>query len=214
MAWGKPSTRTTGDLVTAAIWNADLVANWPGGWYRKTTAKAVNTTVVATDLLNGEITIAAGAMSTNAMVRLEAWGNWLQQSGSTVAPPRLQLVLGATTLIDTGVAGTLASGATRMGWRVCATIQNAGATNAQTVWFDCLLDGYNGAGVSTTAGVFTTGVGTRAQSAGGEVMTMVGTNDSLAVDTTAACALKLNVINGTSHASYETKLTGASVELF
>src|SRR3990167_8235197 len=27
MAWVSPSTRTTGDLITAAIWNADVVAN-------------------------------------------------------------------------------------------------------------------------------------------------------------------------------------------
>ncbi len=34
-----------------------------------------------------------------------------------------------------------------------------------------------------------------------------------AVDTTAACALALNVKNANSNASYETKLVGALVEL-
>jgi hypothetical protein len=100
--------------------------------YRKTTAKAVNTTTAATDLLNGEITIAAGVMGATGSLRLQAWGDNINNSGGAAAPPRFQLILGGTTLLDTSATGTTTvADATRRGWSLDATILNTGAANSQ-----------------------------------------------------------------------------------
>jgi hypothetical protein len=77
--------------------------------WRKTTSKQVLNTITATDLLNGEITIDAGAMSTNRMIRLTAFGDWVQTSAGATDVPRFKVKLGATTLIDTGVSGYASS---------------------------------------------------------------------------------------------------------
>ncbi len=96
----------------------------PGGAasYRKATQKVVNTTISATDLLNGEITIAASALGTTGEARLVAVGDWKQNSGGAQSVPRFQLVLGGTTIIDTGNAGTAVDAATRYGWAISARI--------------------------------------------------------------------------------------------
>lgn len=184
----------------------------PGAPYRKTTAKAVNTTVAATDLLNSEITIAAGAMGTNGLLRLTAWGDWVNASGSTVASPRLQVVFGGTTLFDTSISGTNVTGATRNGWKVVVEIFNLAAANAQMSHFDLRMM-VNGASTQVQ-NTFTTGEGILTSIvAAGQVIFGEGTNPSTAVDTSLAKALVLNVINGSANAAYETKLLGAVVEV-
>lgn len=181
--------------------------------YRKVSTKAVNTTTSATDLLNGEITIAAGALATTGMLRLTVWGDVLNNSGSSVAWPRMQLVFGGTTLIDSGTGGPIfqAGGSVRWPWKIVAEILNAGATNAQVTVFkyDTANQYLSGGG-----GTFTTGEGGWAGAPNAAVgqVSGVGVN-STTVDTTVACALVLNTINGSANAAYETKLFGAVVEL-
>ena len=185
------------------------------GLYRKTTSKTVNTSIAATDLLNGEITIAAGVMGTTGMIRLTAWGDFLQNAAA--APPRWQLVFGGTTIFDTYTNGTVAANPTRSGWRMVVEISNLGVANAQLA----SIAGWVGlSGGSTAFGytAFATGEGQYA----GVVESGSTTNvagylvngiNTAAVDTTAAKALVLNVINGSASATYETKLLGAVVEL-
>lgn len=186
--------------------------------YRKTTAKAVNTTVAATDLLNAEITIAAGAMGTTGLARLTAWGNYLQNSGGNAAMPRFQLILGGTTLLDTGTtANSDGASATRGGWKIVAEILNLGAANAQLSSLHLSLSAQGGLGAAGPGNVFTTGDGYYTgmlNGTGGIVIGRVaeGTN-STAVDTSTAKTLVLNVINGSASATYETKLLGALVEI-
>ena len=213
--WATPPVFTVGAILTAAQQNTlsgDLTVLGPGGWYRKTTPNAVNTTVSATDLLNGEITIAAGVMGTTGCARLTAWGDWLQQSGGSVAPPRFQLLLGGTTLLDTGTSSTtVTSGATRAGWRLTAEILNAGSASSQVAALTLDLTSIIGfatagaAGITVGEGVYGT-TGTFAARA-------EGSNSGLAVNTASSAALVLNVINGSASASYETKLFGALVEV-
>lgn len=180
--------------------------------YRKTTAKAVNTTVAATDLLNGEITVAANAMGSTGMLRLTAIGDMLNNSGGAVAPPRFQLLFGGTTIFDTGALGAdfANAAATRRGWRVKVEIFNT-ASGAQVCFFK--LDGALNAAASNGV-AFTTGEGNYVVVGGSAATVMLADGyNSASVDTTAAKALVLNVINGSASASYETKLTSALVEI-
>lgn len=178
--------------------------------YRKVTAEAVNTTTSATDLLNGEVTIGAGVLGTTSMLRLTAFGDWKNASGSGAAPPRLQLILGSTTLVDTGVTGTITTNAARYRWGVAATVMNLGATNAQ--WTDFQFGSHITAASVAVQNVFTTGEGVYFGAGAYPNLDARGGNSS-GVDTTVAQALILNVINGSANAAYETKLVGAVVEI-
>lgn len=224
--WTAPRTYVTGEIVTATILNTDLRDNLKALAlsYRKATVKTVNTTVTATDLLNGEITIAAGTLPATGIIKFHAWGDWLQNSGGASAPPRFQLVIGGTTLIDTGApASPVTQNAARSAWVVEVIIAAANATNAQTIlWRHWLASGavaYNAA-ATTTIVAFTTGVGSytslpshanTSNSDGGQWQG-IGYNTG-AKDMTASQAFVLNVINGSASASYETKLTGALLDI-
>lgn len=180
--------------------------------YRKTTVKAVNTTTSATDLLNAEITVAAGAMGSTGLLRLTAWGDWKNNSGGTSAPPRFQLVLGSTTIFDTGTSGTATNSSTRLGWRIVAEILNAGSASAQVASL-MLLGSINVNGATSNA--FTVGEGTyRSASGGTGADSLTGqAYGTASVATASSAALLLNVINGSANASYETALAGALVEI-
>ena len=208
MATGIPVT--VGELV-----DVPTINSWARGYLRKNTAKAVNTTITATDLLNGEFTLPAGAMGTDKIVRLTAWGDWKQNSGASRDIPRFQMILGSTTLIDTGSIGSAvcAVSATRNTWKLECQVQNLGATNSQIVYFRNVLMYLNA--LANTDAPFTTGNGTvdtRNLSISGWA-TYEGENTGLAVDTTAACAVVLKVINANNNANYEVKLFGALVEI-
>lgn len=186
--------------------------------YPKATSKTVNTTTSATDLLNGEITIAAGAIGTTGTLRFTATGDYLNNSGGSVALPRFQLVFGGTTLIDTGVGGTMAvtAGTGRGRWKVTASVAAANATNAQSTDFSLEI-AVGTAFATADGGGFTTGQGFYQDfTSGGSHSGLAaawGANPATAVDTTAPCALLLNVINGSANAAYETKLFAALAEI-
>jgi hypothetical protein len=178
--------------------------------YRKTTSKTVVSTTTATDLLNGEISVPAGTMNATTTVRLRAWGDLLIDVAA--ATQRFQLIFGGTTLIDTGAPASNATvSATRGGWQLEAQVLNLGVTNSQSTRLEAQtwVPGGFGGGWTTA---FTTGQGASDRS--NEGAHYFGVNPSTAVDTTATCALVLNVINAISSASYETKLIGAIVEVF
>lgn len=202
-----------------AIQNAvNAIIGWGNGLsgsttYRKTTAKTVNTTTAATDLLNGEVTIAAGAMGATGVLRIKASGDHLQNSGGNAAQPRFQLVFGGVTVFDTGVtAAAEAAGATRWPWSVEATISNLTAAT-QNAWIrvQTVLDPNSG-----VSNLFTTGNGGWQEGANVSTWTNAfgfGVNTGLTVATGSAAALVLNVINGSANAAYETKLFDALVEI-
>lgn len=223
-ATGAPASGTfaVGDFVvdqTGKMWVC-TGAGTPGTWiqvgsagvttYRKTTAKTVNTTTAATDLLNGEITIGAGVMGTTGVLRLTAEGDYLNNTGSILDGFRFQLVFGGTTLLDTGVcnaAQTVTASASRFGWGITAIIRNLGAANSQWAKIESTLPYVpNSVGVSA----FTTGEGRYWTDTNGGWFEGGNTG---AVDTSAAKLLELKVINGSASASCETKLYGALVEI-
>lgn len=150
-----PVPFTVGQLIPVTAIN-----EWPRARYRKLTAKTVNSTVAETDLLNGEITLAANDLSTDRVLTLTAHGDWLQNNGNT-NPPRFKLKLGGTTLLDTNVPGVLITASvTRYGWSIGATIaETAGATNAQSAEMHGMIShniigGAGGANFATGEGVY------------------------------------------------------------
>jgi hypothetical protein len=183
--------------------------------YRKTTTKTVNTTTSETDLLNAEITIAAGAMSTNKTARLTAWGDWKNNSGGEASAPRIKLKLGGTLLLDTNAqtANTLPNSASRYNWRIQAEIENLGATNAQISFLTlnalAALANQNIVAFATGEGAY---YSLNVNGGYGDFIA-TGGNTGHAVDTTAACALELTVINGSNNVNCETRLLGALVEI-
>lgn len=187
--------------------------------YTKTTSKTVNTTVAATDLLNAEVTIAAGVMGTAGLVRLTAWGDCLFNVAGNPSPPRYQLLLGGTTLLDTSACGASqlgAASAIRAAWRITAEILNLGAANSQ-MSFLVLRQGTAVAFATAGQSAFTTGTGQYYTGGGTANVSFIasaeGVNPSTGVDTATSKTLVLNVINGNAGAGYETKLLGAKVEI-
>lgn len=206
-------TKTTGSTL-ATGWQLFTTGSGAAP-ARKTTAKTVTDTVTDTDLLNGEISVAANALVTTGLLRLTAWGDWLTNTGSSTDLPRFKLKLGSTptVVLDTNVTGTAVatSGATRYGWRIIAEVMNLGAANSQWVTIGLEI-GY--ARAATGGAVFATGEGVydAIRPSGPAVARALGAN-SAAIDTTAPMAVLLTVINPSATATCETKLYGALVEI-
>lgn len=201
---------TTGQVLTVAAGLPSWAAAAGLVTQRKNSATAVNTTATATDLFAGAFTVPI--LTSTSIVRVTAWGDWLQNSGGTASPPRLQFAFGGTTQLDTSAQSSTGatSGATRWPWRLVATIANAGATNAQTLDFAFSLTGV----LATNAFPFTTGEGNYISViAGGSGYGVAQGSAAGTIDTTSAQALTLKVINGSASATYETKLLGALLEV-
>lgn len=181
--------------------------------YRKVTAKVVNGTVAATDLLNGEISIPANAMTATSLLRMTAFGDWLQNSGGAASGLRFQLLFGGTTIFDTGTLANAANSATRGSWDIEAKIFNT-STSAQVCYMNLTGNSGGGWSASVTA-AFTTGQGDYNAgfgASGAKLLRAQGYN-SVAVDTTLARAVVLNIINGSASGSYETTLKAALFEI-
>lgn len=213
-----PDTPADGD---ALIWNATDSRWEPGSAsgggatiYRKTTAKAVNTTTVATDLLNGEITLAANVLGTEGWLKATLIGNILQNVGSSETGVRFQLVVGGTTIFDTGVLTTMTSNTVRLTWRMNIECLALGATGSQLWHIEGYLNRPNNVSgwIGTNNGAFTTGTGGWMNDTGQDPMFLMGETTST-LDDTAALPFVFNVINGVSNANYETRLLGAVVEI-
>jgi hypothetical protein len=203
--------KTTGVTVNTGWESYTTSPLGPGTTYRKTTSKAVNTTVAATDLLNGEIALDAGVMGTSGRLYAKLWGDFLNSTGSAQKGPQFQLVIGGTTVLDIGQATiTLGTNASRASWGVVIEALELGATNSQ-VWS---IGGYVYGPNATSANgflPFVTGTGKTVWESEAEITFKGG--DVSAIDMTIARNFVFNVINGVSNASYETRLFGAFVEI-
>ena len=178
--------------------------------YRKTTSKTVVNTVSVTDLLNGEITIDAGAMGSTRALRISAWGDYKQNSGATQAYYRFALLFGGTTIFDTGApAGALVNSTTRVPWRLDALLLNT-ATNIQTCDFGLRLTGTT---AFSGSGTFATGEGNYGPTVANGVFTVGWAYNTAAVDTTVNRALVLNVTLPVASANTDIVLAGALIEV-
>lgn len=181
---------------------------------RKVTNKTVSGTVTETDLLNGEITLAA--LTTTNFVTVDMYGDYVQNIANNTALPILKLKLGGTVLFQwqpfVGVLSSQTS-ATRFGWWYRAVINNVSATNSQHASISGMWSGVSNSGTAATAATITTGEGihgvTNQTSVGGvEYMTAYNTS---AVDTSVGQAVTFTTTNGTSSTPYDITLAGAIV---
>lgn len=212
MATGIPVT--VGELV-----DTPTINTWARGYLRKTTSKAVNSTTGKTDLLNGEFNLPAGAMGTDKVVRLTAWGDWKQNAGSSKDIPRFSVDLGTTggggggaTLIDTGNIGfaVCLNLTNRYPWRIVCEIRNLGSASSQEATFaGRLMYAYDS---GTASAAFVTGTGFTYADA--NVTVTYDGYGTGSVDTASADrGVLLNVVNASGSANYETKLLGALIEV-
>lgn len=135
MAWTTPTTRTTGDLITAAIWNSDLVDNLAylktetdkvGALLREGAETAVNNTTVETTVFSGAVP--ANTLSTNKILIGRLWYRW--DSTAAANSFTLRVKYGGTTLFS--VAPGAAQTNVSQGYGFLEFIlRGDGATNAQ-----------------------------------------------------------------------------------
>lgn len=116
---------------------AGFYAEGNGGWtrppgsliYRKTSTTDLVNSVVQTDLAAGALTIAANAMGANGIVKISAWGDYKNNTGSTQ-----QISLGTTfggVVVFLTTNFGITTSASRFPWNIQWWICNQGATNAQ-----------------------------------------------------------------------------------
>lgn len=203
---------TLGQVLRATS-ATDIAWSNQGFAYRKTTAKTLNTSVAETDLLNGEITVGAGVMGSNGVLRFTADGDMLMNAAGPVGTPRFKLKLGGTTLLDTNTIATfLTTNASRFGWKFVCEIGNLGATNSQ--WSSLQGLYMTGTGASAAA-AFTTGAGYQLGTlvAGGLGSVQLQGGGASAVDTTASKLLEFTVILSSSSVNHEISLKRGLVEV-
>jgi hypothetical protein len=197
-----------------AAWNQiSAPVNAVLGKYRKVTAKQVVNTVVETDLLNGEIIIAANAIGASGVLRLTLVGDMLNNTGAGQSFPRFALRLGAAnTIIDTNVLINYGSSSIRNPWKLDATIANLGATNSQ--WTEFLWSTMAGdVGTTAVAPIVGNGYGYMPAPAGGVGPAWYHFCQATTIDTTIAQQLVFSVVNGVAHVNYDVTLRHALVEI-
>lgn len=166
-----------------------------GGQVKTTQQDVVNTTS-ETDLLNGEITLAAGAMGTARACHASLLGDYLNNTGATLTTT-IRVKFGGTTVFQDDLQ-TSAS-ANRRAWRIELDIGNLGSGTAQFT---------EGRLELSAANAPTTGVGSI--NAGGAIYPFASSGAS-AVDTTGSVALAVTAQHGTAHASGSMRLHYARV---
>lgn len=144
-------------------------------------------------------TVAAGALSTNKVLRLTMYGDALRNAGHN---PTVKVKLGGTTVLDDVVLWG-SNSATRAPWLMNLMIANLSASSQWVM----------GQIVTGARGSMTTGVGDWASGAGLEGGLGVSSADP-AVDTTAACDLVVTVTWSGASASSSWRKRYAILELF
>lgn len=167
--------------------------------YSKTTTKDVVNTVTETDLLNGEITLAANILGANGYADIIATGDYLNNSGAG-RTFQLKLKLGTTTIWDSGASSATNAGANRRGWTFRARLWNENSASAQTL---------AGLFVMGSAAAATTGWGA-IEGAGTSVFGS-GLGGTGTLDTTSSKLLELTVIHSTNNANLSMRLQKAHI---
>lgn len=192
-----------GELVDV-VWLNSLAR----GAYRKTTSKQVVSTNAETDLLNGEITVGGGVLGATGVLRVTAAGDWINNTGATIALPRFKLKLGLTTLIDTNApAAAWAASASRFGWRIAAEI----ALQPPSGYWATIDGRFSGSLANNILATFTTGEGTFGTDAADHAFAIGGSSG--AVDTSVDRVLALTVTLPTANALEDCTLRSALIEI-
>lgn len=174
--------------------------------YRKTTEKDIQNTAVETDLLNGEITVAAGDMSTNLSLNAILNGDFLDNAAGTA---RLRVKFGGTTILDSSLDSAV-NDTDRRPWELAVRISNLGANNSQFTIAKLFVG-------SETVG--TTGIGnwgSVAQSidnADSAAIAPMGSTGTTSIDTSAACAFVVTVEWSVASVNLSFRLKYARIEI-
>lgn len=168
------------------------------GLYRKATAKDVVSTVVETDLLNGEVTLAAGILGTTRSVRVSILGDYLNNTGIS-ATLVVKIKVGTTTL-----------------WANSATSITA-AAGRRPVFLEFMVGNQNSASVQVMAGRINFG-GATAPATGlgaGDGDGPIGgpISGSASEDTTASKVVQVTATHGASSSSLSCRLQYATIEV-
>jgi hypothetical protein len=201
--WTNPRSWSVGDVLTAADTNTYIRDNTPL-FYWKTTEKKVTGTSTETDLLNGEITIAANAMGLNRRLSFWAVGD-LVCSGSDAAPPNFTMKLGSTSLASTGdTSGVrhITASAGRIPWVVYAEIQQMNAVAVQEFSLVGFFS-FSATSMNWNAGRGFYGI---------PEAWFYGRNNT-AVNMAVAQSLAFTVANGSPNSGYETRLASAKIAI-
>jgi len=176
--------------------------------YRKTTSKDVQNTNVETDLLNGEITIDAGAMGANGIVRATLLGDYLNNAAAE-AVPKHSIKFGGTTLLVNPIATNSApsQSSLRRPFYMQFDIHNLGATNSQYMAGIMMIGEPSPSSGQTGLGGFGASSATNGWTNG------FSTNGTVAVDTTAACLLEVTVTWATGTTTRSWRLRSAHVQI-
>lgn len=184
MAYIAPSSRSTGDIITAGIWNSDVVDNVTA---LSTAVRTIQRTVVDVTYTNdnterdfASCSIGANTLGSSGFVRATMHWQVVNGTGSAYGAA-VKFYIGATSI--TVEAASIPAGAT---YNNIATVyvENNNATNAQILLAFKSINGSAGVVVGTAA-----------------------------IDTTAATALKWT-LTGTAAAGYTWTAKWAMYEIF
>jgi hypothetical protein len=193
----------TGSIVTATEMNTLWRAHW-----RKSTEKDIVSTASEVDLLNGEVTIDAGAMSTNRWLSAILLGDYLNNTGSTQTFT-LKVKLGGTTIFD-DVTSTISSDADRNDWRLDILIANLGSASSQ--FTQGVLFWAGGVAAATGLGDLA-GAESGLGAANTHTVIPFGSNNVTSINTAVASAFAVTVAHGASNASLSMRLKAAVVSV-
>ena len=188
---------TNHDLASADV--NDLV-----GVYRRLGNEIdVTATTTETDVLKNSggtaLSIGAGHMSSDRMLRATIKGDYLNNTGATL---QVRVKFGGVTQIDSTTIAIPAS-ANRRPFRIVVEIENRGATNSQLVTLLAVI-GYS---APSATGIGTLGI-LATDALNNQIVGGTGT-----IDTTAARNLEVTVQHQTNSASLSFRKRSAIVEL-
>lgn len=145
--------------------------------------------------------IAANDLSTDRLLRLTVFGDYLHNNG-TGDTLTVRLKLGATTILSDTTNFSATIGAGRQPWQIEALLANAGATNSQYASLRLIAPPANEAAPGTGIGDLE-----------GITLGLLGNSAAAAEDTTAARTLDLTVQWSVLHANNSFRKRYAILEL-
>ena len=177
-SWTNPTTRTSDELITATIWNTDLVENLK--YLKDAPAFAGNVTVGGTLGVTGATTLAAVSATTGAFSSTVTGGTYNGQTISSAASLTGTLAVASTVTAGTYNGQTISSAASLTGTLAVAGVTTFAAGNQTTPALTTTGD--------TNTGLFFPAADTIAFGEGGAEAMRVDSGGNLLVGYTAADA--------------------------
>ena len=166
---------------------------------KSTTTDVVNT-ITLTDILDGEMAIPANLLGALGVLRLRAWGDYLNNSGATKTL-RVAVLLGGFFLYD-DTTGAIPSDADRAAWFMDLELQAPNSTQLQL-----------GGGLFYLGGQIAVGIGTGSIDGAASIPARAFLPARGTVNMTAAQTLELSFAHSVAHASTSIRCQLATLEV-